>query len=191
MNEIRMELEDLCFFGISPMRARRIQAALDSMRPSRETLVEKTRTLVADHLQTESILARVFGREKHLLSIYNKMKSARKSFKEIMDVFGFRIIVKDIDACYRAMGAVHALFKPVPGQFKDYIAIPKSNGYQSLHTVLIARHGIPVEVQIRTEEMEEMANNGIAAHWLYKQNQDQSIQFLKAIIGQDNGCRVY
>ena len=176
MNEIRMELEDLCFFGTNPMRARRIKAALDQMRPSREALVEKTRTLIEGHLAAEHISARVFGREKHLLSIYNKMKSARKSFKAIMDVFGFRIIVNDIDACYRAMGAVHALFKPVPGQFKDYIAIPKSNGYQSLHTVLIARHGIPVEVQIRTEEMEEMANNGIAAHWLYKENKNQPSQ---------------
>ncbi len=174
MNSIRMELEDLCFFGIYPMRASRILAALNSIRGTRETLVEKSRVIIEEHLAAEGIKVRVFGREKHLLSIYQKMKSSRKSFKEIMDVFGFRVIVDNVDTCYRSLGAMHALFKPVPGQFKDYIAIPKSNGYQSLHTILIGRHGIPIEVQIRTEEMEGMANNGIAAHWLYKQGNDFS-----------------
>lgn len=174
MNSIRMELEDLCFFGIYPMRASRILAALNSVRGTRETLVEKSRVIIEEHLAQEGIKARVFGREKHLLSIYQKMKSSRKSFKEIMDVFGFRIVVDKVDTCYRVLGAMHALFKPLPGQFKDYIAIPKSNGYQSLHTILIGRHGIPIEVQIRTEEMESMANNGIAAHWLYKQGDESA-----------------
>ncbi len=174
MNSIRMELEDLCFFGIYPMRASRILAALNSVRGTRETLVEKSRVIIEEHLAQEGIEARVFGREKHLLSIYQKMKSSRKSFKEIMDVFGFRIVVDKVDTCYRVLGAMHALFKPLPGQFKDYIAIPKSNGYQSLHTILIGRHGIPIEVQIRTEEMESMANNGIAAHWLYKQGDESA-----------------
>ncbi|MCY4045841.1 MAG: RelA/SpoT family protein [Cellvibrionales bacterium] len=174
MNDIRIELEDLCFFGVHPMRASRILAALNGIRDVREALVEKSRVIMADHLENEQIPARVVGREKHLFSIYQKMKSSGKSFKEIMDVFGFRIVVNDVDTCYRVLGAMHALFKPVPGQFKDYIAIPKSNGYQSLHTILIGRHGIPIEVQIRTEEMEDMANNGIAAHWLYKEGSEVS-----------------
>jgi len=110
----------------------------------------------------------VLGREKHLYSIYNKMKEQHKPFSEIMDVFGFRIIVDRVDTCYRVLGAVHNYFIPIPGRFKDYVAIPKANGYQSLHTTLKAHSGIPLEIQIRTEEMEAMANNGIAAHWLYK-----------------------
>jgi guanosine-3',5'-bis(diphosphate) 3'-pyrophosphohydrolase len=174
MNDIRIELEDLCFFGVHPMRASRILAALNGIRDVREALVEKSRVIMAEYLESENIKARVVGREKHLYSIYQKMKSSGKSFKEIMDVFGFRVIVNDVGTCYRALGAMHALFKPVPGQFKDYIAIPKSNGYQSLHTILIGRHGIPIEVQIRTEEMEDMANTGIAAHWLYKEGSEVS-----------------
>ncbi|MEX2130935.1 MAG: TGS domain-containing protein, partial [Pseudohongiellaceae bacterium] len=111
-------------------------------------------------------------REKHLFSIYEKMRAKRRSFSEIMDVYAFRIIVDKVDTCYRALGAVHNLYKPVPGRFKDYIAIPKTNGYQSLHTALFGMHGVPIEIQIRTEEMEAMANNGIAAHWLYKSGDD-------------------
>ncbi|CAA0082752.1 Bifunctional (p)ppGpp synthase/hydrolase SpoT [BD1-7 clade bacterium] len=174
MNNMRIELEDLCFFGMYPMRASRIQAAVKSVRGKREELIEESRFIINEHLHEDKLEARVSGREKHLYSIYQKMKSSRKSFKDIMDVFGFRIIVDKVDTCYRVLGAMHALFKPVPGQFKDYIAIPKSNGYQSLHTILIGRHGVPIEVQIRTEEMEDMANNGIAAHWLYKQGNDYS-----------------
>ena len=110
----------------------------------------------------------VIGREKHLYSIYQKMRTKRKSFAEIMDIYAFRIIVDSVDRCYRVLGCIHSLYKPVPGEFKDYIAIPKANGYQSLHTVTMGMHGVPIEIQIRTREMEEMANNGIAAHWLYK-----------------------
>ena len=102
------------------------------------------------------------------------MRSKRKSFAEIMDVFAFRIIVNSADDCYRTLGSVHSLYKPRPGHFKDYIAIPKANGYQSLHTVLFGMHGVPIEIQIRTEEMEQMANNGIAAHWLYKADDEDS-----------------
>ncbi|NRB40935.1 MAG: RelA/SpoT family protein, partial [Pseudomonadales bacterium] len=172
MNTVRMELEDLCFYGTYPMRATRIEAAVKNIRGKREELVEETRHLIAEHLDIEGLNARVFGREKHLFSIYQKMRHSQKSFSNIMDVFGFRIVVDSVDTCYRVMGAMHALFKPVPGQFKDYIAIPKSNGYQSLHTILIGRHGVPIEVQIRTTEMDEMSSNGIAAHWVYKNSSD-------------------
>ena len=172
MNDVRMEFEDLCFFTIYPMRARRIKAALSSIHKKRDVLVEETRHIIEGHLAAENLDCRVFGREKHLYSIYQKMRSSHKSFSSIMDMFGFRIVVKDVSLCYQILGAMHALYKPVLGQIKDYIAIPKSNGYQSLHTILIGMHGVPIEVQIRTEEMEEMANNGISAHWLYKQEGD-------------------
>ena len=115
----------------------------------------------------------MIGREKHLYSIYKKMKAKRKSFSEIMDIYAFRIVVDSVDTCYRILGSIHSLYKPIPGEFKDYIAIPKANGYQSLHTVLMGMHGVPIEIQIRTREMEDMANKGIAAHWLYKSD-DQS-----------------
>jgi guanosine-3',5'-bis(diphosphate) 3'-pyrophosphohydrolase len=124
-------------------------------------------------LQREGMEGEVIGREKHLYSIYQKMRGKRKAFNEIMDVYAFRIIVDKVDTCYRVLGAVHNLYKPLPGRFKDYIAIPKANGYQSLHTTLFGMHGVPIEIQIRTREMEEMANNGIAAHWLYKSNDDE------------------
>ncbi|MCK5881866.1 MAG: bifunctional (p)ppGpp synthetase/guanosine-3',5'-bis(diphosphate) 3'-pyrophosphohydrolase, partial [Sinobacterium sp.] len=174
MNDIRMELEDLCFYSIYPMRAKRIQAALDTSFNKRDKLIQETRHVIEDHLQQEGLNARVFGREKHFFSIYQKMRQSSKSLQDITDVFGFRVIVNNVDTCYRALGAIHALFKPITTQFKDYIAIPKSNGYQSLHTILIGMHGIPIEVQIRTEDMDEMASNGIAAHWLYKQDQEYS-----------------
>jgi guanosine-3',5'-bis(diphosphate) 3'-pyrophosphohydrolase len=115
----------------------------------------------------------VVGREKHLYSIYQKMKTKRKSLSEILDVYAFRIVCDNVDACYRVLGVIHGLYKPVHGEFKDYIAIPKANGYQSLHTVMIGMHGLPVEVQIRTDDMEHMANSGIAAHWLYKSDSAQ------------------
>ncbi len=174
MNDVRMEFEDLCFQNIYPMRATRISAALQASFKKRDQLIEETRQVIENHLMVEGLNAQVYGRQKHLFSIYQKMRSSGKSFKDITDVFGFRIIVNNADTCYRALGAMHALFKPVSGQFKDYIAIPKSNGYQSLHTILIGMHGVPIEVQIRTEDMDEMANNGIAAHWLYKQDQEYS-----------------
>ena len=150
------------------MRARRIDAALRNARGHRKELVEKIRHQVETTLAQEGHEVRVVGREKHLYSIYKKMKSKRKSFSEIMDIYAFRIIVDSVDTCYRVLGCIHSLYKPVPGEFKDYIAIPKANGYQSLHTVLMGMHGVPIEIQIRTSDMEEMANNGIAAHWLYK-----------------------
>ena len=168
MNTVRMEFEDLGFSALYPMRASRIDAALRNARGHRKELVEKIRHQVETTLEQEGHEVAVVGREKHLYSIYKKMKSKRKSFSEIMDIYAFRIIVDSVDTCYRVLGCIHSLYKPVPGEFKDYIAIPKANGYQSLHTVLMGMHGVPIEIQIRTQDMEDMANNGIAAHWLYK-----------------------
>lgn len=168
MNDVRVEYEDRGFSALYPLRARRLQAALNTVRGNRKELVEKIQHAIELRLQKEGIDALVIGREKHLYSIYQKMRTKKKSFKEIMDVYAFRIIVDSVDTCYRVLGAVHNLYKPVINEFKDYIAIPKSNGYQSLHTVLVGMHGVPIEVQIRTKEMDEMANSGIAAHWLYK-----------------------
>ncbi len=170
MNNVRMEFEDLGFSALYPMRARRIDAARRNARGHRKELVEKIRHQIETVLEQEGHEVEVIGREKHLYSIYKKMKSKRKSFSEIMDIYAFRIIVDSVDTCYRVLGCIHSLYKPVPGEFKDYIAIPKANGYQSLHTVLMGMHGVPIEIQIRTREMEDMANNGIAAHWLYKSN---------------------
>ena len=168
MNNVRMEFENLGFSALHPMRAERISAAVKRARGNRKELVEKIRHQLLNCLEQEGHEAEVIGREKHLYSIYQKMKSKGKSFSEIMDIFAFRIIVDSVDTCYRVLGCVHSLYKPVPGEFKDYIAIPKANGYQSLHTVLMGMHGVPIEIQIRTRDMEDMANNGIAAHWLYK-----------------------
>jgi guanosine-3',5'-bis(diphosphate) 3'-pyrophosphohydrolase len=172
MNTIRVEFEELGFQAMHPMRSERIQAAVMASRGHRKEVLENVRNAITNHLNLEQLNARVYGREKHLFSIYQKMRSKKKSFSEIMDVYAFRIIVDSVDSCYRVLGAIHSLYKPVPGHFKDYIAIPKSNGYQSLHTVLFGMHGVPIEIQIRTAEMDEMANNGIAAHWLYKTSDD-------------------
>ncbi|MFK7863443.1 MAG: bifunctional GTP diphosphokinase/guanosine-3',5'-bis pyrophosphate 3'-pyrophosphohydrolase [Pseudohongiellaceae bacterium] len=172
MNNVRIEFEELCFEALFPMRARRISAAVKSIRGNRREIVSQIQTSLEACLEREELPGRTIGREKHLFSIYEKMRSKRKSFSEIMDVYAFRIIVDKVDTCYRVLGAVHSLYKPVPGRFKDYIAIPKANGYQSLHTTLFGMHGVPIEIQIRTEEMEAMANNGIAAHWLYKSSDD-------------------
>ncbi|WP_438985063.1 RelA/SpoT family protein [Aequoribacter sp.] len=168
MNTVRMEFEDLGFKALHPMRYERIMAARAKARGHRKELVENIRSQIEAALHREGHSATVTGREKHLYSIYQKMKEKRKSFAEIMDIYAFRIIVDSVDTCYRVLGCVHSIYKPVPGEFTDYIAMPKANGYQSLHTVLRGMHGVPIEIQIRTREMEDMANNGIAAHWLYK-----------------------
>lgn len=175
MNDMRMEFEDRGFYAMYPLRATRLQAALKIARGNRKELVEQIQTSIEKRLARENLTAIVLGREKHLFSIYEKMRLKKKYFKEIMDVYAFRIVVDSVDTCYRVLGVVHNLYKPVAGEFKDYIAIPKANGYQSLHTVLVGMHGVPIEVQIRTKEMDEMANNGIAAHFLYKSNSDDSL----------------
>ena len=172
MNRIYAEFEDLGFKAMYPMRAARIQSAVKSSRGNRKEIVNKIQESITQCLEREGLPGVVSGREKHLYSIYKKMRGKRKAFNEIMDVYAFRIVVDKVDTCYRVLGAVHNLYKPFPGRFKDYIAIPKANGYQSLHTTLFGMHGVPIEIQIRTREMEELANNGIAAHWLYKTKED-------------------
>ena len=168
LNKVKIEFEELGFLALYPLRARRIAKEVKRVRGNRKEIVSKIQTSIAACLQREGLKGRTIGREKHLYGIYQKMRSQQKPLAEIMDVYAFRIIVDQVDTCYRVLGAVHNLYKPVPDRFKDYIAIPKANGYQSLHTVLFGLHGVPIEIQIRTEEMEAMANNGIAAHWLYK-----------------------
>ncbi|UTW48107.1 bifunctional GTP diphosphokinase/guanosine-3',5'-bis pyrophosphate 3'-pyrophosphohydrolase [Bacterioplanoides sp. SCSIO 12839] len=174
LNDIRIEMEELCFEAIYPMRSGMIAKAVKAARGHRSEVVDNISASIRNRLNEANIQARVVGREKHLSSIYNKMKEKRKSLADIMDVYGFRIITSSIDDCYRILGTMHSLYKPIPGRFKDYIAIPKTNGYQSLHTTLIGMAGVPIEIQIRTEEMEAMANHGIAAHWLYKSESDQT-----------------
>ncbi|MDA9583156.1 bifunctional (p)ppGpp synthetase/guanosine-3',5'-bis(diphosphate) 3'-pyrophosphohydrolase [Porticoccaceae bacterium] len=168
INDIRLEFEDLGFAAMYPLRHRRLREALKASRKNRKELVTEIHQSIEMRLESESINVLVKGREKHLWSIYLKMREKKKSFRDIMDVFAFRLVVDNVDDCYRALGIVHNIYKPVPGEFKDYIAIPKANGYQSLHTVLVGMHGVIIEVQIRTKEMEAMANFGIAAHWEYK-----------------------
>ncbi|WP_417660916.1 bifunctional GTP diphosphokinase/guanosine-3',5'-bis pyrophosphate 3'-pyrophosphohydrolase [Pseudomonas sp.] len=173
MHSMRVEFEDLGFKAMHPMRSELIRASVRRARGNRKEIVNKIEESLVHCLEREGLEGNVLGREKHLYGIYQKMRGKRRAFNEIMDVYAFRIVVDKVDTCYRVLGAVHNLYKPLPGRFKDYIAIPKANGYQSLHTTLFGMHGVPIEIQIRTHEMEEMANNGIAAHWLYKSNDDE------------------
>ncbi len=174
INNMRVEFEDLGLRALYPIRSKRISAAIRIARGHRKAILDKIRNQIQITLEHEGHDAAVIGREKHLYSIYQKMKQKRKSFNEIMDIYAFRIIVDSPDTCYRVLGCIHSIYKPVPGGFKDYIAIPKSNGYQSLHTVLMGMHGVHIEVQIRTQDMEELANRGIAGHWLYKADEESA-----------------
>jgi len=175
MHSTKVEFEELGFQALYPLRADRIREAVKSARGNRKELMEELRRSIESALAAEGLKAEVHGREKHLYSIYRKMKTQHKPFSEIMDVFGFRVVVEQADDCYRTLGVVHNLYKPVAGRFKDYIAIPKANGYQSLHTTLFGMHGVPIEVQIRTTHMDMFAENGIAGHWLYK-SEDEEFQ---------------
>ncbi|MFT6269467.1 MAG: RelA/SpoT family (p)ppGpp synthetase [Alphaproteobacteria bacterium] len=170
--DIKNELEDLGFQAMYPMRYRALKSAVNQARGNRKEIIERTQLDLTNKLVEYKINGRVQGREKHLYSIYSKMKTKELSFNDVMDIYGFRIIVDSVDNCYRVLGAIHGMYKPIENRFKDYIAIPRSNGYQSLHTSLKGPHGIPVEVQIRTEEMDHLADKGIAAHWVYKENGD-------------------
>ena len=172
IHSMKTELEELGFKALYPLRANRIERAVKAARGHRTELMEEITSTITAALNRDSINGTVHAREKLTYSIYRKMKTQHKPFAEIMDVFGFRIVVDQVDACYRTLGMVHNLFKPVAGRFKDYIAIPKANGYQSLHTSLFGMHGVPIEVQIRTKQMEAMAENGIAGHWLYRAGED-------------------
>ena len=179
IHNIKNELEDWGFQALYPMRYRALSTAVKQARGNRRELLEKIQHEILGRLEQAGINADVSGREKHLYSIYRKMKNKELMFNDVMDIYAFRVVVDSIDHCYRTLGVVHNLYKPIEIRFKDYIAIPKQNGYQSLHTSLVGPHGIPVEIQMRTREMDEMADKGIAAHWLYKangQHQDTTAQ---------------
>ena len=171
MNQVRLELEDLGFAALYPMRYRVLAEAVRRARGNRKEILNKIESAIRKRLDDEHIECRLMSREKHLYSLYKKIRDRAGSFNEVFDVYAFRIIVEDVDSCSRVLGMMHNLYKPVPGRFKDYIAIPKANGYQSLHTVLFGPYGVPIEVQIRTEDMNRVAESGIAAHWLYKSSE--------------------
>ena len=190
MHQWSHELEDLCFANLYPARYRVLSEAVRKRHGNRKTIVEKARNAILNHLQQDGLQADVSGREKNLYSIYIKMRQKHVSFDQVYDVYAFRIIVDKVDTCYRVLGAIHNLYKPIPGRFKDYIAIPKANGYQSLHTVVFGPFGVSIEVQIRTQDMHRVAEVGVAAHWLYKsgdqgataQAQKRALQWLQDLL---------
>jgi guanosine-3',5'-bis(diphosphate) 3'-pyrophosphohydrolase len=173
INSIKSELEELGFKSLYPGRYRIIEKALKKARGNQKQFIGKILENIQTSLKKANIAGRVEGREKHLYSVYQKMRRKSASLAEIVDVFGFRIVCDSIDTCYRVLGIVHGLYRPMPGRFKDYIAIPRINGYQSLHTTLFGPNGMPIEVQIRTEDMHRVAESGIAAHWQYKAGEGQ------------------
>ncbi|MBL0010888.1 MAG: bifunctional (p)ppGpp synthetase/guanosine-3',5'-bis(diphosphate) 3'-pyrophosphohydrolase [Nitrosomonas sp.] len=168
LNNIFQELQELGFRYSYPLRYKVLIKATKAARGNRREVVGKILEAINLKLNEAGVDAEVTGREKHLYSIYMKMVEKHLSFTEVLDIYGFRVIVKDIPSCYVALGMLHSLYKPIPGKFKDYIAIPKTNGYQSLHSTLLGPFGIPIEIQIRTAEMHRIAENGVASHWLYK-----------------------
>ena len=196
LNKLFRQLQDLSFELIHPLRAKVIARALNAARGNRRELLSRILDNVNGKMIEAGIRAQVFGREKSLYSIYRKMEEKRLSFSQVLDIYGFRVVVKDVPTCYLALGALHALYKPVPGKFKDYIAIPKVNGYQSLHTTLIGPFGTPIEVQIRTEEMHHVAQEGVASHWLYKDAeqsgadlQKKTAKWLQSLLELQSGTR--
>ncbi len=168
IHNIKVELEELGFEALYPTRYRVLKEVVIQARGNRKEMIQRIHSEIEGRLQDANIQAKVLGREKNLYSIYTKMKLKEQRFHTIMDLYAFRVIISDLDTCYRVLGQMHNLYKPRPGRMKDYIAVPKANGYQSLHTSLIGPHGVPVEVQIRTEYMDQMADKGVAAHWAYK-----------------------
>jgi GTP pyrophosphokinase len=189
LNAIYQALEDLSFQYLYPMRFNAISKAIMAARGNRKEVVSKILDSIKQQLSTFNIEAEVSGREKHLYSVYKKMTSKATPFSQVYDIYGFRVVVKDLPSCYLALGALHALYKPIPSKFKDYIAIPKANGYQSLHTTLFGPFGTPIEVQIRSAEMHNIADAGVAAHWLYKASdaqltalQQQTHQWLQRLL---------
>ncbi len=187
--QIKWELEDLAFRYVAPKEYKEIAEKLANRRADRERQIQEIVSRLQEELQAEGIEARISGRPKHIYSIYNKMIRKEKPFEMLMDLRGVRLIVKDIATCYRALGVVHMKWRPIPGEFDDYIAARKDNNYQSLHTAVIFDDNKPLEVQIRTEEMHERAEYGIAAHWRYKENQanikqsyEQKISWLRSLL---------
>jgi len=197
MHAFRVELEDLGFATLYPIRYKILKDAVAKARGNRQEMIDMIHQQIRGAIKKNNIpSATLSGRGKHLYSIYKKMHEKHLSFSEIMDVYGFRIIVDKVDTCYRVLGTLHNLYKPITQRFKDYIAIPKANGYQSLHTTLFGPYGVPIEVQIRTEEMHKMAENGIAAHWLYKTEkkvfsdaQSRAREWLKGILEMDKSSK--
>ena len=171
LNNLFRELQELSFAHKYPMRFSAISKAVKAARGNRREVIGKVLKGVDERLPQWGIQAEVQGREKHLFSIYRKMVEKRLSFSQVLDIYGLRVIVQDVATCYLAIGALHSMYKPVPGKFKDYIALPKANGYQSLHTTLIGPFGTPVEIQVRTAEMHHIAESGVASHWLYKDDE--------------------
>jgi RelA/SpoT family (p)ppGpp synthetase len=168
INRLKVELEDLGFKNLHPFRYRVLEKALRRSKGNQRQIVKRIADEFSSALAEEGIEAEVAGREKHLYSIYKKMSEKKRLLSDVVDVFGFRIVVEDVNDCYKVLGIVHSLYKPMPGRFKDYIAIPRINGYQSLHTTLFGPRGQPLEVQIRTRHMHRVAESGVASHWQYK-----------------------
>jgi RelA/SpoT family (p)ppGpp synthetase len=179
LNALYHELQELAFSHLYPLRYRVLAKATKAARGNRREMISKTLEAIKKKLAESGLQATVFGREKHVYSTYRKMIEKHLSFSEVHDIFGCRVIVADIPACYLALGALHSLYKPIPGKFKDYIAIPKGNAYQSIHTDLIGPYGVPVEVQIRTEPMHRLAETGVASHWMYKDDSDRLSELQK------------
>ena len=177
MNKIRHKLESLSFEAMYPRRYAILNNALKKARGNRLKIVDTIESAIKKRLEQANLHCDVSGREKNLYSIYQKMLQKKVSLSEVFDVYAFRIFCDNVDSCYRVLGVIHNLYKPIPGRFKDYIALPKANGYQSLHTVLIGPYGVPIEIQVRTHEMHRMAESGIAAHWLYKSEDGKTEKF--------------
>ena len=187
--KMRHELLDLSIKSAYPMRYRALVSACKEVVGYRKEIFNTIEAAIRERLKEDKINAVVKYRQKNIHSIYRKMKEKKISFKALTDVFGVRIMTESIDDCYRVLGVMHNLYKPLPGKFKDYLAIPKANGYQSLHSSLFGPHGVAIEVQIRTEEMDHFAESGIAAHWLYKEGeysattaQTRALEWLKSLL---------
>ncbi|MBX9895260.1 MULTISPECIES: bifunctional (p)ppGpp synthetase/guanosine-3',5'-bis(diphosphate) 3'-pyrophosphohydrolase [unclassified Nitrosomonas] len=196
LNTIYQELQELGFRYSYPLRYKVLIKATKAARGNRREVVGKILETITQKLKDAGLEAEISGREKHLYSIYTKMVEKHLSFSEVLDIYGFRVIVKDIPSCYIALGMLHSLYKPIPGKFKDYIAIPKANGYQSLHSTLLGPYGIPIEIQIRTAEMHRIAENGVASHWLYKSSDidfnelhSKTNQWLQSLLETLSGSR--
>lgn len=171
ITHLKNELEDLCFKAMYPHRYNVLKMAIEIARGTRQDLLATISHELESRLKEAGIPARIYGREKHLYTLYHKLRQRDQRFRSILDIYAFRVVVDNVDNCYRALGRVHALYKPRPYQVRDYIAVPKSNGYQSIHTSMIGHKGLPIEVQIRTEEMDQMAELGVAAFWQYNDEQ--------------------